>query len=430
VGCKLPDIFKNRILRQVPLNLGISVALLAFIVSWIRGIEKSFIPDSGGYLLQSKKFLLGWEYIFNNPQDFTHGIGFSGFISLTFLVTGTQSLILFKAILAVSHGVSAWLVYKIADNIGLYRKFSLFAATLYSIDPFVLSAVGDIQTESFTALLALYWCYVYLNSGRTLSRQHYLLVPISGVFSILIRPNSLLVVILVLGLILTKIHKDSIIKSAYFIGIAMSSLLLIIYEVFISVLYKGFVFLSPIGGVSTAYMCREEFLPQYFGVANRNLNAEINQFAQGGGGISEIIKNSSSLSLSELNNVLFEIGKASCLEDPIKSFGILIIKLFAIWRPFTVFGAYPLSIFVLSLSIWVPLLITMILFLKKKSSRVCENFKLYFILLSAGYTISLLLTPTQVRHRIAFAEAFLWIMMAWYMQKKSRSSISRRVNHD
>ena len=425
----LSHFFKNRVFGTIPLNLAISVAFFAFIVSYVRGIEKSFIPDSSGYLLQAEKFLLGWDYIFNHPQDFTHGIGFSGLITLTYVVTGTHSLLLFKVILAVCHGISAWLIYRISDIIGLRKRFSLLAAILYSIDPFVLSAAGDIQTESFTALLALYWCYVYINSDNTLSRFHFILTPISGLFSILIRPNSLLVVILVFVAIWIRIEKDSIVKNVYLFGIGISSILLIIYEVFISVLYKGFVFLSPIGGVSTAYMCRDEFLPQYFGVAGRKLNAEINQFAQGGGGISEVISNSTNLSLSELNNVLFEIGKENCLENPIKSIAILIIKLFAIWRPFTVFGAYPLSIFVLSLAIWIPLLIAMILFLKHKSSKVRGNFKLYFIIMSAGYTISLLLTPTQVRHRVAFAEPFLWIMMVWYIEKKSRTSKSEHLKN-
>ena len=112
------------------------------------------------------------------------------------------------------------------------------------------------------------------------------------------------------------------------------------------------------------------------------------------------------------------MGRESCLSNPIESFGVLFLKAVALWRPFTVFGAYDLTVFLLSFLVWVPLTITAIRFVTRKKltgdEKLLRNF---FLVISIGYTISLLLTPTQIRHRIAFAEPFYWIFFFHYLSQ-------------
>jgi hypothetical protein len=52
-----------------------------------------------------------------------------------------------------------------------------------------------------------------------------------------------------------------------------------------------------------------------------------------------------------------------------------------------------------------------------------------------GFTISLLMTPTQIRHRVAFAEPFYWIFfivfMSEFLNGKTAQAIGSklRFNH-
>ena len=64
-----------------------------------------------------------------------------------------------------------------------------------------------------------------------------------------------------------------------------------------------------------------------------------------------------------------------------------------------------------SFLLWVPLTIVVIKFLVTRNlSRNERLLRLFFLVLSFGYTASLLLTPTQIRHRVAFAEPFYWLI--------------------
>jgi len=188
------------------------------------------------------------------------------------------------------------------------------------------------------------------------------------------------------------------------------------YEIFISILYSGFVFLTPIGGISSAYMCRKEFIPQYLGIASKSQNDAINAWSKGGGGVSEVIIRNQGNSISNLDSELYKMGKDACLSNPIESLGVVLLKALALWRPFTVFGAYSLSVFLLSILVWVPLTIAAIRFVSRKNLMQDEKLlRNFFLVLSIGYTISLLLTPTQIRHRIAFAEPFYWLFFFHYL---------------
>ena len=95
----------------------------------------------------------------------------------------------------------------------------------------------------------------------------------------------------------------------------------------------------------------------------------------------------------------------------------------------SVFGAYSLEIFLVSLVFWVPLTILMIKFLIGKDySPALRQLRLYFLVMGGTFTVSLLLTFPQVRHRVAFAEVFYWlfavIVLDRYLSRKKTKSPS------
>jgi hypothetical protein len=262
-----------------------------------------------------------------------------------------------------------------------------------------------------------------------------LFFPLSGFVSVAIRPNSILPFIFVAILVYFKWFHEEF--SLWFIGLSASLFLALFgfFEVLVTRLYSGFVFISPVGGANAEFMCRTEFIPQYLGLVSSGENARINEIVTHSATAAHLLANQPNLSTSGLNHALTKIGISICLNHPLQSAWVMFIKIFALWRPFTVFGAYSLKIFLLSLIVWVPLTIVTIWFITRRNLSDV-NFKLrnYFVILSIGFTLSLLLTPTQIRHRIAFAEPFYWLFFAYFVghyltKRKAHKGVTSSEKH-
>jgi hypothetical protein len=117
------------------------------------------------------------------------------------------------------------------------------------------------------------------------------------------------------------------------------------------------------------------------------------------------------VSIPQLNKELFKIGFENCTNNLLETVGLLALKVFGLWRPSTVFGAYGPTIFVLSILIWLPLSIAACIYLLRRTNNFHQQeFKCFVIMLWVLFTISLFPSATQIRHRIAFSEPLLWIM--------------------
>lgn len=396
--------------------------ILAICVSSARGIENLGVNDASGYIDQAKGVFNGSNYVFTHPESFGHGLAFSLVIALTFFLTNTQSLFLFKIILAIGHGLSTWLVAKIGISLGLERKFWVCVAFFFAIDPFILSAATDIQTESLVTLVVLYWAYVYLIPFQDLvgGKWHILLYSFSGIYITLIRPNFLVVFLAITFLVFRKWYNVGITLRFLSIGVSIFLILLSIYEIFLTKLNSGFVFLANYGGLGVAYLCRKEFVPQYLGIASSAQNAEINNWVTTIDPLSnQILARNPGASSAELNSELYRIGISNCLSNPIESAWLLILKSFAVWRPTLVFGAYGSEIFFFSLLLWLPLTVILIWFISsRKLKKKANELRVFFLVGGASFTFSVLMTTsTHTRHRIAFAESFYWLFFFFWLQK-------------
>lgn len=365
--------------------------------------------------------LKGWSFVLNNPESFKHGLGFSALIALTFVLSNSHSLVLFKIFLAIGHGVSSYLVARIGMKIGLPKKYWVLAAILFAIDPFIFIAATNIQTESLTTLLVLYWGLIAIKLEKIPLRWNYniVLFPISGFYSAFMRPNSILPFLIISGLIYYRWYHQKVKIEFISISISIFIFLILSYEIFLTRLYSGFFFLSPVGGDNALVMCRTEFIPQYLGVVSSSENKKINYFAMNGNEMNQFLTAHPNLTISEINQEFTRAGVSTCLAHPFESIGVLFIKSIALWRPFTVFGAYGPKMFLISLCLWTPLTLATIWFVMRKDlGQTSKDLRNFFLGLGFGFTVSLLLTPTQIRHRIAFAEPFYWLFFMYLIHQK------------
>jgi hypothetical protein len=409
--------------------LGLLGAIIASAFSFLRGIENISITDGTSYLNQAESLLKGQEYIFENPNDFSHGIIFSAILALTFKVLGSSSLILFKLILSSLFGCTIYLLVKIAQEMGL-TKVSWVALGLFcTLDPFLLFPATDLQTESVTTFIVVYWAYLYLvpAGSNTFRKLDPILFGMTSSFAILMRPNFLLPVLGIGLLLFYKWKKERFANSQLALTTMLILSIVFLYQIFLVKLYDGFVFLASYGGLGIAYLCKPDFIPQYFGYASAVENQRINNWVLIENPLGKLAEtNLINPSAAEANSELFRIGIKICLENPIEGSWLILLRLLSVWRPSVVFGAYSLSIFIISLLFWVPLTYLMIKFLKdRKLSSPMIKLRQYFFVMGGTFTISLLFTFPQVRHRVAFAEVFyilfaVIVLERLYLQKNQK----------
>lgn len=413
---------------NIPAAIGLLGTLTAFSLTYIRGIENISFPDAEAILEQAHGITRGWTFMLShpllqsNPLHIQFPSGLPAILAFTFFVTNSTSLLLIKILLAISHGFSTYLVARIGQQMGLKRIFWALAAFGFSLDPFILSPATDIQTESITTLFVLWWAFLYLSPVKSKNQTLIRVIgfPLTGFIAVSVRPNIIVPFLLVAVVMFISWHRDSIkirfliISGTVFVG------LITLFEVFLTRLYQGFVFLAPNGGLNSVLTCRTEFIRQYLGSASNAENIRINNwyYTYLEDMTTRILAKQDVVSVPALNHELYSVGISSCLAHPINSIEMMVLKVFALWRPFTVVGAYDLKILLFSLFLWVPLTIATVWFMANsnlsKSNRMLRN---YFALLAIGFTLSLLPAATQIRHRIAFAEPFYWLFFAFIVSQ-------------
>ena len=411
---------REKSLGVVPFALGVLGGGAALVLSYIRGFEITHYPDAPLFINQAESILRGWNYMALHPLVFESPLGFPALISSTLLINGGTSLALFKIFLSLCHGISTFFVASIGIRMGLPKYFWILAALFFSLDPFMLSAATDIQVEPLVTLIVLFWAYLFLlpieNSKRFIIQI--ICFPLSGFMAITFRPNILIPFLFLSILMFRSWFSSHLKRSLMLTSVSIFLGLLSAYELLLSRLYGGFVFLAANGGLNTVLTCRDQFLPQYLGFISTKQNAQINHsyYAYLQNLREVLIAKQPNISFSQLNHEYLSTGLATCLENPIKSSYVLIVKSMALWRPYTVFGAYGTKVALISLFIWLPLTIATVWYLTRTNltmpNRILRN---YFLILSIGFTISLIPSSTQIRHRVAFVEPFYWLFAAYLL---------------
>jgi len=416
--------FRNKFKRKLvtPFLLSAFGAIAAFSISYYRGLNNTSYPDAQEMIAQANGIAQGWHFLLSNPLLSKYPMGLPSLLAITFKITGSSSLILIKFIFAICHGFSVYLVARIGIQMGLQRKLWILAATCFAVDPFILSAATDLQVECLVTLVVLWWAFIFITSAEDSRFRLILLISfsITGFIAVTIRPNIIIPFLLVYGMLLYSWQREGLKK--YHLGISVSCFvtLIIFFEIFLDKLYKGFVFLAPNGGLNAVLSCRKEFIPQYLGLASPSENSRINQWYFGY--LQDLTQSIHSkqpkLSIPALNHEYIAVAISSCVHRPLESIEVLALKSAALWRPFTVLGASGAKVWLISLLLWTPLTIATIWFVSKgRIYGVNAKLKSYFLLISIGFTISLIVGATQIRHRIPFAEPFYWLFFFFFISE-------------
>jgi hypothetical protein len=400
--------------------------LASFLLSLRVGLNSWSFPDAVHFIKQANAMNNGFQYMENNPDEMQFPFGLPTIIAIMFRIQGSDSLITTKLILICFHVAAlicfTLIVRKLIEN----PKIQFLTILAFSFDPFILSQAIDLQTEPITTFFILWWCYVYLSEVKDTKRGCLTIVLfyLSGIFEVITRPNSLIPFIGIGILVFMKHRKSEMHLKFHLLGMGIFSGLLI-FQAFLWTVFGGFLFLAANGGQNLVLACRNEFVPQYLGVASESQNQEINAcyFQYLNDAISKIMFDQTMVSIPQLNKELFKIGFENCTNNLLETTGLLVLKVFGLWRPSTVFGAYGTTIFVLSILIWLPLSIATCVYLLRKTNNLHQQkFKYFVIMLWVLFTISLFPSATQIRHRIAFSEPFLWIiagmLLSNFLQEK------------
>ena len=144
---------------RIELILFTVVFVFGLIANSISGINHIGDPDGYGYYERARGLSMHWRDYQSHPEFFEHGPGLIVLLALTFLVSSSTNLLLFKILLCVVHAISSILVYKIASKLVDRFWIAVGAAVFFSLDPFITASLIEVGTESITTLAVLYWCH-------------------------------------------------------------------------------------------------------------------------------------------------------------------------------------------------------------------------------------------------------------------------------
>jgi len=385
-------------------------------LSYLRGISLNFSQDSKDYISGANNLQNGITWILNNPDQFAKPLGLPFQILILKTLFGVHWLIGFKVLSALLHALTAVLLYKICLLLEVRKKLALFCGLLFASDPLILVSTTDITTETIATLTITFWCYwAMLKVNRiSVSNIHKIGFVLVSIFCITTRPNYLFILFAVLILLIIK-QNLRILRSSEIVAFI---LFFTVFQAFILFLYKSFILIAPGSGLGMYFFCRGELNQQAIGIIDEEKNASLNTW------VLQSLTNQSDIffstnpngSFSEFNQFLSSEGLKYCLSNPGEGLVSVLIRGVGNWRPFVAFGAYGLSTFVISFVILGSLLLGTAFFIFGRKTKAQDHFMHFFLATSLAFTLSILVTPTQIRHKVAFSESIMLICCTLAMQ--------------
>jgi hypothetical protein len=404
----------------VTVIVGAIIPAVAFLKS---GINSWGFPDAPLFIEQGYAISQGMQYMRSNPSELQYPFGLPAIISIGYRISEENAVAVSRIILLLFHFLTVLVVFLILNNLKINKKIQYVAIIGFSLDPFVLKQALDLQTEPMTALFISILCLIFLI--KLDSPVKYRCIPFFYFFlaflMIVTRPNLIVPIFGISSILIYRWRRDDVPSRIIMSASASFLFYLAAFHVFLSSVFKQFVPISGNSGQNLALACRSEFLPQYLGYADSQENQLINAWYFGYlNNIKELFTNLNPLaSAIDLNREYQRVGIQNCLDNPIETMILFLIKSISLWRPSTVFGAYGIEVFVASVIFWVPLTILVLRFLFSRDLTPAQSsFRLFLIVFWGLFTISLIPSATQIRHRIAVAEQFYWVILAIYLNKK------------
>ena len=414
--------------RRHSLILSFYAFAISLAYSLIRGITDSYSQDSLDYISSANKLLNGLSWVFSNPDSFAKPLGLPILLAILKIMFGSAYIIYFKILMAFFHGFTIFFAFKVMQRLQINSFIITSVALLMASDPLILSSTSDVTTETIATLTITFWLYwsILQFEGKKPSKIEEIFFISISLLCISTRPNYFFVFI---GLIIgTKLISKNVKIITRPNTILICSILL--YEIFVCFLYGGFLFLAPGSGLGVYFICKSQLNPQSWGILSSGKNTELNNWvleSLNSASMSFASKNRAA-SFLELNQYLTKEGINYCIHNSGEGITTLLAKIYGTWRPYVAFGAYSYFTFIVSLIVLTLITGFSIRFLFSKKTAI-ENF-VASILVWTGllFTLTIIVTPTQVRHRIAFAETMLWICTGVVINKWAKRRLGQTLN--
>ena len=210
---------KKQLLFVILFAFIVRFALFLIAQPWTEDVEQNRIvrSDAIGYHELAVRIVSDFTFELDNEKNSFRTPGYPVFISMIYFIFGSKPYIVLIFQIFINL-LSIFLVFKIAHYL-FNEKIALIASFLYSIDPHTVLYTCELFTETlFTFIIIL--SFFYFIKGLKLSNLKYFIL--SGLFfglSALIRPISLFIPFVLVGLIFiySKFKFKFKIKSSFII---------------------------------------------------------------------------------------------------------------------------------------------------------------------------------------------------------------------
>ncbi len=182
---------REKLLQWIPLMIGI-MASIAFILK--TGPNVVDFADARDYMAAARSLISSEGYPREATLPFFRPPLYPLFIAGIWTVV-PQSVVAVKLVQAILFGATAWLIFQMGFTVFKNREVALIGGIFYALNPFLLSTVGDIQTESLHTFLFATGMYA---ATRMLLSEEFrfrdtLLTGFAFGLAALCRPSALLV---------------------------------------------------------------------------------------------------------------------------------------------------------------------------------------------------------------------------------------------
>lgn len=377
------------------------------------GFNRYLNADSFEYLDQAQLLIQNFEFIRNSSDEFLKPPGVPILLAFLHILFEGNWIISYKLLMCMLHGLTVLLAFKICGTLNLSRFSKYIAVGFISLDPLLLISTTEISTEPIASAAIIAWLYwaLRIQQKQELSTFFRTIFICLSTLCIASRPNYILIFVCILCLLVFYCGFESTIKKVELI-IIMGLIILLV--AFTSWLHNGFVFLAPYSGLMFYFLCKDYLIPSSLGFVNIKQNEFINErvLLELGYLKRNFFDLYPSATLFDFDQELKMLGIRQCFRDGGNAIFSIMSRIIGTWRPFLSPGGYSLFEFFISLFVLSLLTLAGIIFIVKTHEKEHKFFRHLVIWSIVIFTVSVIPTPSQIRHRIAFSEVFLWIIFA------------------
>ncbi|HEV7644547.1 MAG TPA: glycosyltransferase family 39 protein [Pyrinomonadaceae bacterium] len=403
---------RKHILQILLVVLAILLAVGAVVATGVNNID---FVDSDDYLAAAKMMVEQGSYpTVGIKLPFFRAPGYPMFIALIWMVF-PGSIIAIKAVQVILHGITCWLVFRIAFTITKNEFLSFLGGLIFAINPLLLYNTAGIQTEGPHTFLMTWLLFILVRSimSDEVRIKDALLSGVLLGLGCLIKPSAIGIgAVLVAAFFLLQYRKKGIFAATAAIPIAM--ILMILPWSFYNLQTKGeFMLINDSAGFALWLGNHPDWIPIFegrFATAEEAAAHEEGIVTKRKEQIAEweATVGYSSLTYTQRDKLWRQKAIEMMMADPGATLKLFALKLYLFWKPFTNPFSFSLGKTILSGLATVPIYLFGILgIFNVRKTEKGKKVVWLFLMLAAGASLLHMLIISTVRYRLPYIDPFL-----------------------